>query len=237
MSAQRVIGLIGGMSWESSAVYYRIINQATQAQLGGLASARCLMWSFDFAEIEALQVGERWEEAGRLIAEAARRLQDGGARICLICTNTMHMVADQVEAAISIPLLHIADPTGDEIRARGLQCVGLLGTAFTMERDFYRARLSARFGLEVLTPEANDRALVHRIIYEDLVRGIIKPSSRQILRGVIARLRARGAQGVILGCTELMLLMEEEDAEAPLFDTTELHARAAVDWSLGAATA
>ncbi len=233
---RKIIGLIGGMSWESSAVYYRMINQATQSRLGGLRSARCLMWSFDFGEIEALQAGERWEEAGRLIADAARRLQGAGADICLICTNTMHMVADQVEAALTIPLLHIADPTGDQIRAQGLARVGLLGTAFTMERDFYQARLSTRFGLEVLTPPADDRAQVHRIIYEELVRGIINPASREVLRGVIGRLRMRGAQGVILGCTELMLLMEPEDAEAPLFDTTELHARAAVDWSLSGAT-
>jgi aspartate racemase len=237
MAAQRVIGLIGGMSWESSAVYYRIINQATQSRLGGLSSARCLMWSFDFGEIETLQVGERWEEAGRLIADAALRLEQAGAEICLICTNTMHIAADQVAAAMTIPLLHIADPTGEAIRAQGLHCVGLLGTAFTMERDFYQARLSARFGLDVLTPVAKDRAQVHRIIYEELVRGIINPASRETLRGVIARLRARGAQGVILGCTELMLLMEDEDARAPLFDTTELHALAAVDWSMGAATA
>ncbi len=232
MPRQRMIGLIGGMSWESSAVYYRIINQATQSRLGGLSSARCLTWSFDFAEIEALQVGERWGEAGSLIADAARRLERAGAEICVICTNTMHMVADQVEAALTIPLLHIADPTGELIRAQGLERVGLLGTAFTMERDFYQARLRSRFGLEVLTPPGDDRAEVHRIIYEELVRGIITRGSREALRGVIARLRARGAQGVILGCTELMLLMEDEDAEAPLFDTTELHARAAVDWSL-----
>jgi aspartate racemase len=235
---QRMIGLIGGMSWESSAVYYRIINQATQSRLGGLSSARCLMWSFDFAEIETLQVDERWEEAGRLIANAARRLERGGAEICLICTNTMHVVADQVAAAITVPLIHIADPTGELIRGQGLERVGLLGTAFTMEREFYRTRLRSRFGLDVLTPPAEDRAEVHRIIYEELVRGIVKLASRKALRGVIARLRARGAQGVILGCTELMLLMEPEDAEAPLFDTTEIHARAAVDWSLdGAVTA
>jgi aspartate racemase len=235
---QRMIGLIGGMSWESSAVYYRIINQATQSRLGGLSSARCLMWSFDFAEIETLQVDERWEEAGRLIANAARRLERGGAEICLICTNTMHVVADQVAAAITVPLIHIADPTGELIRGQGLERVGLLGTAFTMEREFYRTRLRSRFGLDVLTPPAEDRAEVHRIIYEELVRGIVKLASRKALRGVIARLRARGAQGVILGCTELMLLMEPEDAEARLFDTTEIHARAAVDWSLdGAVTA
>jgi aspartate racemase len=235
---QRMIGLIGGMSWESSAVYYRIINQATQSRLGGLSSARCLMWSFDFAEIETLQVDERWEEAGRLIANAARRLERGGAEICLICTNTMHVVADQVAAAITVRLIHIADPTGELIRGQGLERVGLLGTAFTMEREFYRTRLRSRFGLDVLTPPAEDRAEVHRIIYEELVRGIVKLASRKALRGVIARLRARGAQGVILGCTELMLLMEPEDAEARLFDTTEIHARAAVDWSLdGAVTA
>jgi aspartate racemase len=235
---QRMIGLIGGMSWESSAVYYRIINQATQSRLGGLSSARCLMWSFDLAEIETLQVDERWEEAGRLIANAARRLERGGAEICLICTNTMHVVADQVAAAITVPLIHIADPTGELIRGQGLERVGLLGTAFTMEREFYRTRLRSRFGLDVLTPPAEDRAEVHRIIYEELVRGIVKLASRKALRGVIARLRARGAQGVILGCTELMLLMEPEDAEARLFDTTEIHARAAVDWSLdGAVTA
>ncbi|WP_156922509.1 aspartate/glutamate racemase family protein [Azorhizobium doebereinerae] len=230
--AQKVIGLIGGMSWESSAEYYRIINERVRDRLGGLASARCLMWSFDFSEIEALQAAGRWDEAATLMIDAARRLERGGADFLLICTNTMHRMADAVAASVAIPLLHIADPTAERVRAAGLTRVGLLGTAFTMEQDFYKGRLAARHGLDVLVPEAADRALVHRVIYEELVQGRAEPASRQAYREVIARLVARGAEAIILGCTEIMLLVGPQDSAVPLFDTTALHAQAAVDLAL-----
>jgi len=225
---QQVIGLIGGMSWKSSAEYYRLINEDVQTRLGGLHSARCLMWSFDFADIEALQRTDRWNEAADLMVDAAQRLERGGASFLVIATNTMHIAAPQVQAATSLPLLHIADPTAEAITAAGLRCVGLLGTAFTMERDFYKGRLAQEHGLEVLVPEATDRATVHRIIYEELVRGRINEASRQAYREVIARLVTRGAEAIILGCTEIMLLIGPEDSAVPLYDTTRLHAQAAV---------
>lgn len=229
---QKIIGLLGGMSWESSAEYYRIINQAVRARLGGLASARCLMWSFDFAEIEALQHAGKWDEATALLIEAAQRLERGGADFALICTNTMHRMADAVQAAIAIPLLHIADPTAERIKAQGFRRVGLLGTAFTMEQDFYKGRLVTRHGLEVLVPDDADRALVHRVIYEELVQGRVEEASRQAYRAVMARLVAAGAEAIILGCTEIMLLVGEGDASVPLFDTTAIHAEAAVERAL-----
>jgi aspartate racemase len=229
---QKVIGLIGGMSWESSAEYYRLINQRVRDRLGGLRSARCLMWSFDFGEIEALQHAGRWDEAAEELIAAARRLERGGADCVLICTNTMHRMADQVQAAIGLPLLHIADPTAERIRAAGLSRIGLLGTAFTMEQDFYKGRLASRHGLDVLVPDAADRALVHRVIYEELVQGRAERASREAYRAIIARLVEQGAQGIILGCTEIMLLVRPEDSPVPLFDTTALHAEAAVDWAL-----
>ena len=230
--SQKVIGLLGGMSWESSAEYYRIINETVRARLGGLSSARCLMWSFDFGEIEALQQAGRWDEATSEMVAAATRLERGGADFVVICTNTMHRMADQVQAAIRLPLLHIADPTAARIKSAGLRRVGLLGTAFTMEQDFYKGRLADRHGLEVLVPSDDDRALVHRVIYEELVQGRIEASSRQAYREVIARLVKRGAEAVILGCTEIMLLVQQQDSAAPLFDTTTLHAEAAVDLAL-----
>ena len=232
---QKVIGLIGGMSWESSAEYYRIINQTVRIRLGGLRSARCLMWSFDFGEIEALQHAGRWTDAADEMISAARRLERGGADFVVICTNTMHCMAEQVQAAIGLPLLHIADPTARRIKAAGLGKVGLLGTAFTMEQDFYKERLAVRHGLEVLVPNDGDRALVHRVIYEELVQGRVEPSSRHAYRAVIARLVERGAEAVILGCTEIMLLVKPEDSAVPIFDTTALHAEAAVDLALEAA--
>jgi aspartate racemase len=232
MSQQSIIGLIGGMSWESSAEYYRINNKAVRARLGGLRSARCLMWSFDFGEIEALQHAGRWNDATRLMIEAAQLLERGGADFFLICTNTMHRMADQVQAAVRIPLLHIADPTAERIKAQGIKRVGLLGTAFTMEQDFYKGRLQQRFGLDVLTPEADDRATVHRIIYDELVQGRAEPASRNAYRAVIGRLVERGAEAVILGCTEIMLLIKAQDSPVPLFDTTVIHAEAAVDRAL-----
>ena len=233
--SQKVIGLIGGMSWESSAEYYRIINQMVRARLGGLRSARCLMWSFDFGEIEALQHAGRWDDAAAEMIAAARRLERGGADFVVICTNTMHRMADQVQAAIGLPLLHIADPTAERIKDAGLRKVGLLGTAFTMEQDFYKGRLAGRHGLEVIVPDDADRALVHRVIYEELVQGRAEPSSRQAYREVIARLVDRGAEAVILGCTEIMLLVGPGDSTVPLFDTTALHAAAAVDLAVAEA--
>jgi aspartate racemase len=193
------------------------------------------MWSFDFGEIEALQHAGRWDDAAAEMISAAQRLERGGADFVVICTNTMHRMADQVQAAIGLPLLHIADPTAKRIKDAGLTTVGLLGTAFTMEQTFYKGRLADRHGLEVLVPGDNDRALVHRIIYEELVRGQVKPSSRQAYREVIARLAERGAEAVILGCTEIMLLVKPEDSAVPLFDTTVLHAEAAVDLALNEA--
>ncbi len=222
------------MSWESSAEYYRIINQRVRDRQGGLHSARCLMWSFDFAEIEALQHAGRWAEATALMIDAARRLERGGADFVLICTNTMHLMAAEVQAALTIPLLHIADPTAERVKAAGLRRVGLLGTAFTMERDFYRGRLVDRHGLAVLVPDDADRATVHRIIYDELVQGRVEPESRAAYRGVIARLVARGAEAIILGCTEIMLLVGPADSPVPLYDTTTIHAEAAVDRALAA---
>lgn len=232
MPRQRVIGLIGGLSWESSAEYYRIINQAVRGRLGGISSARCLMWSFDFAEVSPLQLSGRWDEAAELTIDAARGLERAGAELVMICSNTMNRVFDTVAAAVSVPVLHIVDPTADRIRAEGLTRIGLLGTSFTMEQAFYTGRLRERFGLEVMIPEADDRALVNRVIYDELIQGRIEAASREAYRDIIHRLAARGAQGVILGCTEIMLLVKPEDSPIPLFDTTRLHALAAVDWAL-----
>lgn len=224
----RMIGLLGGMSWESSAEYYRILNQGIRERQGPTASARCLLWSFDFAEIEALQHRGDWDALADRLADAARRLEAGGAELLLLCTNTMHRVAPAIEAAVGIPLLHIADPTAAAIRAAGIDTVGLLGTAFTMEQGFYKDRLTERHGLRVLVPDADDRATVHRVIYEELVAGQVLPASRDAYRAIIARLVAAGAEAVILGCTEIMLLVRPEDSPVPLFDTTALHAAAAV---------
>ncbi len=232
---QRVIGLIGGMSWKSSAEYYRLINEGVRTQLGGLHSARCLMWSFDFADIEVLQRLDRWDEAASLMVDAAQRLERGGADFLVIATNTMHIAAPQVQAAVGLPLLHIADPTAERIKAAGLRRVGLLGTAFTMEQDFYKGRLEREHGLDVLVPEAEDRATVHRIIYSELVQGRIVDASRQAYREVIARLVQAGAEAVILGCTEIMLLVGPDDSPVPLYDTTGLHAEAIVARALGSA--
>ena len=229
----KMLGLIGGMSWESSAQYYRLINEGVRAARGPTASAKVLLWSFDFAEIEALQHAGDWPALTALMIDAAKRLAGAGAEQLLICTNTMHLMADEVETAAGIPLLHIADPAGAAIRAAGLRKIGLLGTAFTMEQGFYRERLAQRHGIEVLVPEAEDRKLVHRVIYEELVAGTVRDASRQAYREVIARLVARGAEGIVLGCSEIMLLVGAEDSPVPLFDTTSLHAAAAVRLALG----
>ena len=223
----KMIGLIGGMSWESSAQYYRLINEGVRAARGPSSSAKCLLWSFDFAEIALLQRLGDWDRQEKLLIDAAQRLELAGAEVLLICTNTLHKVAQGVQAAVQIPLLHIADPTGQAVAAAGLRKVGLLGTAFTMEQAFFKDRLG-QFGFEVLVPEPDDRALVHRIIYEELIAGQIHEASRAAYREVIARLVEAGAEGVILGCTEIMLLIGPQDSAVPLFDTTQLHAEAAV---------
>jgi aspartate racemase len=233
MHQQAVIGLIGGMSWESSAEYYRIINREVRNRLGGVHSARSLMWSVDFGEIEQLQHRGDWDELTRRMIDAAVRLERGGADFVLLCTNTMHRMADDIAAAVDIPLLHIADPTAEKIQAAGFDRVGLLGTAFTMEQDFYKGRLEKVSGLDVLVPDADDRRVVHDIIYKELVAGEVRPESRMAYRGIIARLVARGAQAIILGCTEIMLLVSGADSTVPLFDTTTLHALAAVDRAIG----
>ncbi|MER7662480.1 MULTISPECIES: aspartate/glutamate racemase family protein [unclassified Streptomyces] len=227
----RTIGLIGGMSWESSAEYYRLLNEFVRERLGGLHSARCVLHSVDFADIEELQAAGEWERAGEILAGAAKGLEAGGAELLLICTNTMHKVAGQVEAAVSVPLLHLGDATADAVRAAGLGRVGLLGTAFTMEQAFYRDRL-AEHGLDVVVPDAAGRALVHRVIYEELCLGVVREESRTAYQEVIAALVAEGAEGVILGCTEIELLIGAGDSPVPVFPTTRLHAQAAVDAAL-----
>ncbi|MGH8080994.1 MAG: aspartate/glutamate racemase family protein [Lysobacter sp.] len=221
------LGLLGGMSWESTLPYYRLINETVRERLGGLHSARLLLYSVDFAEVERLQHAGDWDAAGALLGRAASALRAGGAQVLVICTNTMHKVAAQVEAASGLPLLHIADPTGAAIRAAGLTRIGLLGTRFTMEQDFYRQRLIEQHGLEVLVPPQDDREIVHRAIYDELCLGRIRDESRQQYRRIIAGLVARGAQGVILGCTEISLLIGPEHVDVALFDTTALHAHAA----------
>ena len=227
----RTIGLIGGMSWESSAEYYRIINQHVRDQLGPLRSAQLLMHSVDFGPVEQAQHAGRWDDAALILEDAARRLQAGGAECVVLCTNTMHLVAPRIEAAVSIPFLHIADAAGAAAVAAGTLTVGLLGTAFTMEQDFLTSRLAAH-GLNVLVPDANERQAVHRIIYEELCVGVISEASRQVYQRVIASLAARGAQAIILGCTEIGLLIKPEHSDLPLLDTTVLHAQAAVAFAL-----
>ena len=228
----QTLGLIGGMSWESTIPYYRQINETIKQRLGGLHSARLLLYSVDFQEIEQLQRAGQWEQAGALLADAAQRLETAGANGLLLCTNTMHKVAAQVESAVGIPLLHIADPTAQAIKAAGFSTVGLLGTRFTMEQDFYRARLERQHGLQVLIPEAEDRATVHRIIYEELCLGHISEASREAYLKIMARLVVQGAQAMILGCTEIALLVEPHHLSTPLFDTARLHAVHAANWAL-----
>ncbi|MCC0099888.1 aspartate/glutamate racemase family protein [Streptomyces flavotricini] len=229
----KTIGLLGGMSWESTAEYYRLLNELTRDRLGGLHSARCVLYSVDFAEIERLQAEGRWAEAGEVLAAAAQRLEAAGADLVLICTNTMHKVADRVQAGISVPLLHLADATADAVKAAGLTRVGLLGTAFTMEQAFYRGRLEAS-GLEVRVPDAEGRALVHRVIYEELCLGIVREESRTAYQHVIEELVAAGAQGIILGCTEIELLIGAGDSPVAVFPTARIHAEAAVEAALSA---
>lgn len=230
----KTIGLIGGMSWESTLEYYRLINEAVKTRLGGLHSAKCLLLSVDFAEIELLQRQARWAEAGQILAQAAKDLQNGGADFIVLCTNTMHKLAGEIQAAVDLPFLHIADAAGAAVQAAGIRKIGLLGTRFTMEEDFYTARLTRQYGLEVLVPDAPERKLVDRVIFEELVLGQIRPESKAAYLAVIAGLAQRGAQGVILGCTEIGLLVQSGDCQVPLFDTTRIHAEAAAEFSLSA---
>jgi aspartate racemase len=231
----RVIGLIGGMSWESTVPYYRLINETVRERLGGLHSARIVLYSVDFHEIERLQCSGDWEAAGTMLAEAAMALQAAGADFLILCTNTMHKVAPAIEAAVSIPLFHIADPTALEIKSAGFSTIGLLGTRFTMEQPFYKERLSIRHGLTVLVPTPPDREIVHQVIYEELCLGKVVDASRCAYRKVMADLIARGAQAIVLGCTEISLLVGRKDAAVPLFDTTAIHARKAAEWALSGA--
>jgi aspartate racemase len=228
----KTIGLIGGMSWESSAEYYRLINEAVKRRLGGLHSARILMLSVDFAEIEQLQRAGEWDEAGRHLIDASQGLERGGADFVLLCTNTMHRVAPELEQALAIPLVHIADATAEAIEAAGIATVGLLGTRYTMEQDFYRGRLEDRQGLGVIVPEEPGRTLVHDVIYDELVLGRVEESSRAAFAEIIGALVDEGAEAVILGCTEIGLLVGEADAPVPLFDTTRIHAERAVELAL-----
>ncbi len=233
----KTLGLIGGMSWESTIPYYRIINETVRERLGGLHSARLILYSVDFHDIERLQRAGAWDEAGRTLADAARSLEVAGAEVLALCTNTLHEVAPAIEAAVTIPLLHIADPTAAAVKRAGLGTVGLLGTRFTMEQDFYRGRLTAQHGLTVVVPDAADREIVHRVIYDELCRGDIRAESRAQYREIMRRLVETGAEGIILGCTEIALLVGPDDAPVPLFDTTRLHARSAALWALGDAAA
>ncbi|HUL58506.1 MAG TPA: aspartate/glutamate racemase family protein [Anaeromyxobacteraceae bacterium] len=227
----KTIGLIGGMSWESTAHYYRLVNEAVKARLGGLHSARCVLWSVDFAEIEPLQRAARWDEAGEILNRAALGLERAGAELLLICANTMHKVADQAMRGVRVPLLHVVDVTAERVRAAGLRRVALLGTRYVMEEDFYRRRLE-RHGLEVTVPGPEDRAEVNRVIFEELVLGRVEPRSRARYLAVMNALAAAGAQGVIAGCTEIGMLVRQADLAVPYFDTTELHALAAVERAL-----
>jgi aspartate racemase len=228
----KTMGLIGGMSWESSIEYYQIINETVRTKLGGLHSAKCIMYSVDFAEIEPLQHQARWNEATQLMISAAKNVERGGADFIVFCTNTMHKVADEVEKHIQIPILNIADATAEKIKTQGAKKVGLLGTKFTMEGDFYKDRLIQKHSLEVIIPTAVEREIVHRVIYDELCVGEIKQSSKMKYMDIIERLAKDGAEGIILGCTEIGLLVKEEDSRVPLFNTTRIHAEAAVEYAL-----
>ena len=228
------IGLLGGMSWESSAVYYRLVNEIVRERLGGLSSADCVLRSIDFAPMERLQRDGRWDEAGAALSAEAQALVDAGAELIVLCTNTMHKVAGTITSAVDVPFVHIGDATAAAVRAQGLATVGLLATGYTMEQDFYVGRLRDRHGLEVLVPDEADRRVVHQVIYDELCVGIVKDASREEYRRIIASLVERGAEGILLGCTEIDLLVSADDAAVPVFDTTALHARAAVDLALEA---
>jgi aspartate racemase len=228
----KTIGFIGGMSWESTLEYYRIINETVKTKLGGLHSAKCILYSVDFAEIELLQRQGKWPEAAQVLVGAAQSLERAGAELIVVCTNTMHKVADDIQAHTHIPLLHIADATAQQVKAAGIQKIGLLGTRYTMEEDFYKGRLARNFGLDVIIPDAPEREIVHRVIYDELVVGTIRQTSKDQYMEIIARLVDQGAQGIILGCTEIGMLIHPEDCRVPLFDTTRIHAEAAAEFAL-----
>lgn len=228
----KTLGLIGGMSWESTVPYYRMINEHVKQQLGGLHSAKLFLYSVDFYEIEKLQMAGDWQQAGEILGNAANALARAGAEVIVVCTNTMHKVADDIERIGGLPLLHIADATAEKIKGQGLRKIGLLGTRFTMEQDFYRGRLQDIHEIEVVTPDEADRAIVHRIIYEELCLGIVNDASREEYRQIIAKLELQGVEGIILGCTEITLLVGAADASVPVFDTTAIHALAAAEFSL-----
>ena len=228
----KIIGLIGGMSWESSSEYYRIINERIREKLGGLHSAKCLMYSVDFEEVEKLQQQEKWGEAAKIMMDAARRIERGGADFVVICTNTMHKLAEEMQPMIRIPILHIADATAKKIKAAGHKKIGLLGTKFTMEEHFYTGRLIEKYELEVLIPDEADRRYVNDVIYKELCLGIIQQNSKNRFKTIIEDLSKQGAEAVILGCTEIPLLINQEDVSVPLFDTTRIHAESAVDFAL-----
>lgn len=228
----KTIGLIGGMSWESSLEYYRIINEQVKNKLGGLHSAKSLMYSVDFQEIEKVQHQGKWDEAAKSMIEAAQRLEKGGADFIVICSNTMHKVAEDVEKNMKVPLLHIADATAEKIKDAGFKKIGLLGTRFTMEEDFYKGRLIRRYGLEVIIPDEKARQIVHDIIYRELCLGVMKPSSKDQFKEIIKNLVKTGVETVILGCTEIPLLVKQEEVQVRLFDTTRIHAESAVEYAL-----
>ncbi|MBU9813567.1 aspartate/glutamate racemase family protein [Rahnella sp. C60] len=228
----KTLGLIGGMSWESTVPYYRMINEQVKQQLGGLHSAKLFIYSVDFYDIEKLQMAGDWQQAGEILGNAAHSLARAGAQFIVVCTNTMHKVADDIERIGGLPLLHIADATAEKIAGQGLRKIGLLGTRFTMEQDFYRGRLQEKHQIDVVTPDEADRAIVHRIIYEELCLGVIRDDSREEYRRIIGKLEQQGVEGIILGCTEITLLVGEEDASVPVFDTTAIHALAAAEFAL-----
>ena len=228
----KTIGLIGGMSWESSIEYYRIINETVKAKLGGLHSAKSIMYSVDFADIEILQHQGQWAEAAQMLINAAKNLENSGADFIVLCTNTMHKVADDIQANVKIPLLHIADATAQLVKDSGVKKIGLLGTRFTMEEEFYKGRLSQKYGLIVNVPNAQEREIVHRVIYDELVIGEIRQHSKEQYIGIIEQMVDQGAEGVILGCTEIGLLIHKQDSQVPLFDTTRIHAEAAAEYAL-----
>ena len=228
----KIIGLLGGMSWESSLIYYKIVNEKVKEKLGGHHSCECVMYSVDFDVIKKLQFEGNWDELTRIMIDAAKKIERGGAEMLTICTNTMHKMAPDIEKNISIPIVHIADATAEVIKAKGIKKVALLGTRFTMEQDFYKGRLINKHGIEVLIPEGNDLEQIHNIIYNELVLGEIKQSSKEIYKKVIRKLVERGAEGVILGCTEIPLLIQQEDCTVPVFDTTQIHAEKTVEFAL-----
>jgi len=228
----KTIGLIGGMSWESSVEYYRIINEIVNAKLGGLHSAKSMMYSVDFAEVEVLQHQAKWAEAAEMLIDAAKNLRNGGADFIVLCTNTMHKVAEEIQANVKIPLLHIADATAQRVKDAGVQNIGLLGTRFTMEEEFYKGRLEQKYGLNVRVPNVQELEIIHRVIYNELVVGKIEQHSKEQYIGIIEQMVKQGAEGVILGCTEIGLLIHQEDSRVPLFDTTRIHAEAAVEYAL-----